>query len=155
MRWSEGICVRVFPFGILGCSRSCRTVIVLALGLVAAGCGPDTGGRSGISGKVHFQGSPVPNGTIEFVSADGSQRSGSTITGGTYAIPAPKGLLPGKYVVRINAAEETGPTPTGPPGPESMTQMAQNRIPPQYNVDSTLSAEVTEGGRNEFDFDLP
>jgi hypothetical protein len=126
----------------------------MVLGLVAAGCSPDTGGRSGVFGKVQFQGSPVANGTIEFVSADGSQRSGSTITAGTYAVPAPKGLLPGTYVVRINAAEETGPAPTGPPGPESMTQTAKNRIPPQYNVDTTLSAEVTEGGRNEFDFDL-
>jgi hypothetical protein len=135
-------------------SLCCRAAILLLVSVVCAGCGQDSGGRLEISGKVQFQGSSLASGTIEFVSADGAQRSGATIDGGTYSIPAPKGLQPGKYIVRINSAQETGPAPTGPPGPESMTQVAQNLIPPQYNVNSTLTAEVTESGDNEFDFDL-
>jgi len=35
-----------------------------------------------------------------------------------------------------------------------MTQQAKALIPPQYNVESTLSADVTEDGNNVFDFDL-
>jgi hypothetical protein len=131
-----------------------RAAIWLLAGVVVAGCGQDSGGRLEVSGKVQFQGSALANGTIEFVTADGAQRSGTTITGGTYSIPADKGLLPGKYIVRIDSAQETGPAPTGPPGPESMTQVATNLIPPQYNVNSTLTAEVTESGDNKFDFDL-
>ncbi len=131
-----------------------EAALLLLAVIVAAGCGQDIGGRIGISGNVQFQGSPLATGTIEFVSADGSQRSGATIERGLYSIPAPKGLLPGKFTVRINCAQEAGPAPTGPPGPESMGQAAKNLIPPQYNVNSTLTAEVTESGENEFDFDL-
>ena len=77
-----------------------------------------------------------------------------TTADGKYSVPADKGLPPGKYTVRISAAEDAGAAPTGPPGPESMTQQAKALIPPQYNVETTLSAEVTEGGSNVFDFDL-
>jgi hypothetical protein len=108
----------------------------------------------GLSGEVLFQGAPLKTGVIEFVSADGSQRSGAAIEAGAYSIPAPKGLLPGKYIVRISCAQETEPAPAGPPGPESMAQPAPNLIPPQYNVDSTLAAEVAESGDNQFNFDL-
>jgi len=126
----------------------------LLLAIFTSGCGQGAGGRLGVSGTVRFQGAPLQTGTIEFASADAKQLSGSTITDGKYSVPADKGLTPGKYTVRISAAQDAGAAPTGPPGPESMTQQAKALIPPQYNVDSTLTAEVTEGGSNVFDFDL-
>ena len=136
------------------CKSLCRSPALLLLAVLMSGCGQDTGGRLGVSGTVRFQGAPLQTGTIEFASADAKQLSGSTITDGKYSVPADKGLTPGKYTVRISAAQDAGAAPTGPPGPESMTEQAKALIPPQYNVDSTLTAEVTEGGSNVFDFDL-
>ena len=136
------------------CRSSYRSAAILLLAVLVSGCGKGTGGRLEISGTVRFQGAPLKAGTIEFASADAKQLTGSTVTDGKYSVPADKGLPPGKYTVRISAAEDAGAAPTGPPGPESMTQQAKALIPPQYNVDSTLTAEVTEGGSNVFDFDL-
>lgn len=140
---SEKVCVA------LGCTQ-----VVLFLAVLTSGCGQNTGGRLGVSGTVRFQGAPLQSGTIEFASADAKQLTGSTITDGKYSVPAAQGLPPGKYTVRISATQDEGAAPTGPPGPESMTQQAKSLIPPQYNVDSTLTAEVTQGGNNVFDFDL-
>lgn len=136
------------------CRSFCRSTVVLVLVVLISGCGQSTGDRLGLSGTVRFQGAPLQSGTIEFASADAKQLTGSTIKDGKYSVPAAQGLPPGKYTVRISASQEEGATPTGPPGPESMTQQAKSLIPPQYNVDSTLTAEVTEGGDNVFDFDL-
>jgi hypothetical protein len=56
--------------------------------------------------------------------------------------------------VRISAVKESGPAPTGPPGPEAEQHKVEQLVPPEYNVKTTLSAEITKGGRNEFPFDL-
>jgi hypothetical protein len=130
------------------------TLVAVTLVLAWAGCGQNTGGRLAISGRVTFRGAPLEKGVIEFISADGRHQSGGTVATGIYSVPAAKGLPPGKYTVRISAVQESGPAPTGPPGPESMSQPAQDLIPPEYNVQSRLTAEVTAGGRNHFEFDL-
>lgn len=149
-RWRLADVFAQFPWV---CKSLCGWSAVL-LAVVLSGCGQDTGGRLAISGTVRFQGVPLKSGTIEFASADAKQLSGSTITDGKYSVPAAQGLPPGKYTVRISATQDEGAAPTGPPGPESMTQQAKSLIPPQYNVDSKLTAEVTQGGNNVFDFDL-
>ena len=130
----------------------CSTVLLLAI--FVSGCGQDTGGRMQVSGTVKLQGTPLRSGTIEFASADAKQLTGSMITDGKYSIPAEKGLLPGKYTVRISASQEEGAVPAGPPGPEAETHKVKDLVPPEYNGNSTLSAEVSQGGSNQFDFDL-
>jgi hypothetical protein len=132
----------------------CLTLAALACVIVLAGCGGNTGGRLAVSGRVNFKGAPLANGVIELVSQDGSQQSGATITKGDFSVPANKGLPPGKYIVRISAAEESGAAPAGPPGPEGMTQKTKNLIPAEYNVNSTKTVEVVSGKRNHFEFDL-
>ncbi len=127
---------------------------LLFMAVASGGCGRDTGGRVEISGTVRFQDAPLQTGTIEFASTDGKHLNGSTIKGGKYAIPAAQGLTPGKYTVRISASQEEGVAPAGPPGPEAETHRARALIPPEYNINSTLSAEVTHDGGNQFDFDL-
>ncbi len=129
----------------------------LVLGvLCVAGCGGASDGRQAISGSVTLNGAPLEQGTIEFASVDGSQQSGGGITNGKYSVPAEQGLLPGKYVVRISSTEEANPgAPLGPPGPEAETVQNKQLIPPEYNTQSTLTAEVTEDGDNQFDFQIP
>lgn len=129
-------------------------LMVLALLGFLTGCGSSTGGRLAISGRVTFRGSPLNEGTIEFVSTDGNRQSGAAIVKGDYSIPAAKGLPAGKYTVRISAVQEAGAAVQGPPGPESMTQKAQDLIPPEYNAQTTLTAEVKAGERNSFTFNL-
>lgn len=135
-------------------------IVVLAMltSVGFAGCGEaDTHGRLPVSGKVTFQGSPLNQGSIEFVSKDGGQQTGATIENGKYSVPGRHGLPPGTYTVRIFSTEDAGSVgvPDQAPGPEAMEQQGRERIPPEYNIRSTLTEEVTESGRNIFDFQIP
>lgn len=135
-----------------------RTVFVLvlvALFSTLAGCGADTGGKAGVSGTITLKGAPLESGTIQFVSEDGSQMSGATITAGKYEVPAEKGLLPGTYIVRVSSVQESGAAEEAPG--DSMAAEAKNKelIPAEFNVESKVTAEIKEGTANTFDLDIP
>jgi hypothetical protein len=122
---------------------------ILALALLAAGCGPKTD-RLEISGQVNLDGAPLDDGLIRFTSGgDTPMAAGAVIQDGRYEIPAEKGLLPGEYVVVIHSPDNDAPKihyqgiPTAP-----------DRIPSQYNAETTLKAQVAQGEANSFDFDL-
>ena len=66
-------------------------------------------------------------------------------------MPAGKGLLPGTYKVAIDSADPNGATAT--PAQYTM-RIPVSRIPLKYNGETTLTAQVTESGPNQFDFDL-
>jgi hypothetical protein len=155
-RLTMGICCHFPAARTGGGGRPLGSLALIALGLVVflTGCGSSSDGRLAFSGRVSLRGTPLESGTIEFVSSDGKYQSGGTIAKGTYSVPKEKGLPPGKYVVRISAVKESGPAPTGPPGPEAEQHKVEQLVPPEYNVKTTLSAEITKGGRNEFPFDL-
>ncbi len=125
--------------------------------LVVAGCGGQAvDGRYPISGNVSFKGQPLEKGTLEFSTSDRSQLTGATIEKGKYSVPAEQGLKPGKYTVKISSTDDGaagGPPP--PPGPENTNQVAKELIPEDYNLNSKITADVTDGGANKFDFDIP
>lgn len=140
-----------------------RSSLATGIGLAAlclfslVGCGGQgVDGRYPLNGTVTFQGKPLDKGTIEFSTTDRSQLTGATIENGKYSVPAEQGLKPGKYTVRISATEEaaTGGAPP-PPGPENANQVAKERIPEAYNLDSKITVDVKESGANKFDFDIP
>lgn len=138
-----------------GANWSRRAIFGCLVGIVLAGCGgPDTGGRLGLSGTVTLKGQPLANGTIEFCTAEGGALTGGVIEAGKYSIPAVSGLMPGKYLVRISSVQDTS-GPPGPPGTESERPQVTDLIPEEYNAKSTLTAEVTAGGKNEFPFAIP
>lgn len=120
-----------------------------------AGCGPGSGGRLPLSGKVTLKGQPLANGTIEFTSADQTQMSGGVITNGEYKIDAVQGLPPGDYTVRIHSASETATSASEPPGTDSLQPPAKELIPDEYNVMSTIKAKVSDGQPNVFNYDIP
>jgi hypothetical protein len=126
----------------------------LLISVVCLGCGSSDDGREALSGTVNFQGKPLAQGSIEFAAKDGSSQTGATIADGKFSVPASKGLAPGSYTVRIYASSETESEP-GPPGPESMRQVAKELIPAEFNSNSTLTREVKKEGDNEFDFEIP
>lgn len=128
---------------------------------VAPGCGAgDNLPREAVSGTVEFDGKPLAKGDIQFFPsgpAENAIATGGQITNGSYSIPKADGLVPGAYKVMISSAgaaptkgkaEEVGDMPgLGPLNAEEL-------IPSKYNAQSELTATVTAGGPNTFDFKL-
>ena len=114
----------------------------LLAALLLCGCGqPPAGSR--VSGQVTFQGKPLDQGMIVFSPVDGQATlSGCPIKDGRYNVPPENGLAPGKYDVRITSSEGIAPA-----DPLEMGIFTE-RIPPQYNSQTTLTAEVKESGEN-------
>ena len=132
--------------------------VFLVIVTAVAGCGRNPLGRLAISGKVTLNGRPLEQGTIAFEPTvrQTGVASGSNIVDGSYSIPTEKGLPPGKYIVRIYSAvhRKTAPSGGDAPGSPDVIAPAIQIIPPEYNVRSEKSVEVTSEGPNEFNFDV-
>jgi hypothetical protein len=130
------------------------------LGVIAlvtfSGCG-DAQNRQPISGEVKLKGQPVEDGVILFAPVDGQETGdGAQIVKGKYRIPKEKGLSPGKYKVAIYAGNGlSGAGNASPDSPNAGLKVPKERVPPEYNEKSKLIQEVTKGGPNKFDFEIP
>jgi hypothetical protein len=125
--------------------------LLLALPLVAfAGCS----GGSTVQGTVTLDGAPVDGGAITFTpTGGGGNQVGAQIVGGKYKATPRPAPAPGSYRVSISWKKPTGrKVPT--PGDQTV-QMDQTAeaIPPQYNTNSTLTADI-KSGSNTIDFPL-
>lgn len=137
---------------IIGSPRGRRAAAVVAIAL--AGCGSGDGlDRRAISGSATLDGRPLDSGSILF--DPDSDRVGTAvgtlIRGGRFALARAEGPVPGRYIARVYAASAVqAPPPPGVSGqvPRPMVEL----IPPAYNVRSTLRAEVTADGPNDFRF---
>ena len=138
--------------------RGVTVLILCTVGLCGlVGCGEsDPLGRKAISGTVNLNGAPVEQGNIAFQPMDtGATSSGAVIAAGKYAIERQKGLPKGKYRVTVNAPKPgtgkgagVGVMPGDPlPPPEEL-------IPPEWNVNSEQTIEVTDKGPYVFNFDI-
>lgn len=123
-------------------------------------------GTIGASGTVTYQGKPVEGATVVFApEGQGRAASGLTDASGRFqltTLTASDGILPGKYQVAISKTEVVG----GMTEEESQAYTAEHGEPPavttkellpeKYKSPATsgLTAEVTEGGVNDFTFDL-
>ncbi len=135
--------------------RPAAAVLLSALAL--GGCSADSGDalpRVAVSGTVTLDGTPLPEGTIQFDPAKetpGPPVSGE-ISGGKFSIGKPSGPVADQYEIRISSiapvkfkeGEQPGPVPR--PRPET--------VPEKYNTKTTLSKGVTADGPNQFDFAL-
>jgi hypothetical protein len=140
-----------------------RSAVAVSLVLVAAaapiaGCGSGTGGRVEVVGQVTYDGQPVDTGSIAFIPIDGSpgHAAGGILVAGRYKIPAAQGPLPGNYRVEIKATRKTGKKiidDMRPPG-ENLVEQIEQFIPPRYNTNSKLTAEVPTESPAKLDFDL-
>jgi hypothetical protein len=121
-----------------------------------AGCGDNPLGRRALSGSVTLDGSPLESGNIEFAPLDAaSVSSGANIQQGRFDVPELQGVPPGKYRVRIFAAQAAG----APRTPEEAAiptghRPGESLVAARFNTASELVAEVTESGRNEFNFEV-
>lgn len=128
------------------------------LGVLAAslGCGSNSvDGRYALAGTVTFQGAPLSSGTIEFSTPDQSKITGCTIADGAFSVPAEQGLPPGVYQVKISSVEDAVAVGDAAPGPETMLMVGKERIPPEFNAQTQLKAEVTPSAKNSFSFTIP
>lgn len=125
--------------------------------LGASGCAKkNTTGRQRVSGKVTLQSAPLDSGSIQFMPAEpgGQFGGGGVIANGEYAIPEAQGLPVGRYKVLISSGQPDAevqegelPGESGPP--------AEDRIPPEYNVNSEKFVDVSTDKENVFNFDIP
>lgn len=145
-----------------------------ALAPLLAGCGqsvqdPNRPQTVEVTGTVTYNGSPVEGATITFNPATRTAESrgavGKTDDSGSYQLTtfeAADGAIPASYTVTVAKTEtqgalseeevnkyyERGETP---PKPET-----KDLLPAKYKTpaESGLTADVTEGGDNVFDFEL-
>jgi hypothetical protein len=67
---------------------------------------------------------------------------GTIIKDGKFKIEREKGLVPGQYRVVINSVQAgaAAPPPNEPPGPVDPADAPKDLIPPEYNLETTLTA---------------
>ena len=120
---------------------------------LVSGCGSNEKSlnRAAVSGDMTFNGQPLTNALIAFVPqgpVKGPRATGA-VTDGKFSLAEKDGPLVGKMRVEITSALEEDEPRDGKVKP-----YAPERIPAQYNVNSTLSADVKAEGPNTFRFDL-
>lgn len=139
-------------------SPVCCVLLVALAGVCGSGCGEAGPERLAASGEVTLDGKPLETGSIAFLPAAGTEAPsvGGTIENGRYELPAEKGALVGKYNVRITSMQKTGKQieAGSPEPPGTMVDEVKQVVPPRYNTETELTAEVTADGENTFDFKL-
>ncbi len=128
-----------------------RIVLALAITFVlTTGCGKPHDGpiRYQVSGKVTYQGQPVPKGFIRFV-PDTSQGNrgpggGAPITDGNYATPARQSIVGGPHLITITGTD-------GIPITEYEEEILEGRqLFPTYQLKFDFPKEDTQ-----WDVDVP
>ncbi len=123
----------------------------------ALGCGGG-GDRVEVGGAVTLDGQPLESGAISFVPLAGTQgpSAGAEIKQGRYAIDAEGGPVPGKYRVDIIATRKTGRRIKDgfPHPPDDLVDEIEQYLPPKYNTQSELTAELKPGANQGVDFEL-
>jgi hypothetical protein len=117
--------------------------------LALAGCGNSP---SIVSGKVTLDGVPLKQGAITFIpSAGDAPTAGASIRDGTYTVEAP----PGGKRVEITGFEVVGQVPAyGNDKNGPMKEVTKSVVPPKFNQNSNLTADIKSGKNENVDFEL-
>jgi len=131
-------------------------VFALAVGLaLLTGCGGSS--KSGVSGTVSFDGTPIDSGSILFTPATETghqeRQVSAEIKDGKYTIPLDRAPSAGKYRVQISWKKKTGKQVDAPGDPGNKIDDTREGLPSKFNRDSTLNVEITSG-ENTHNFDL-
>ena len=134
-----------------GARRAVLAVVAVVLTTAAGGCGSGGDKLYKVSGKVSYDGVPVPEGRILFRNTGGDGRAYSgPITDGEYEVMCE----PGKMRVEIIASRVIpGKFKKGENGEPDPIPVGEMYIPAKYNSSSTLTAEV-KSSATEVPFDL-
>jgi len=119
--------------------------LLVALAIGWTGCGRASGVGVGetvpVQGKVQLDGQPLAEGEILF-EAPGKPPQILPIANGAYSGQA----IPGENRIQIAVYKEEIDSMTNQPA-------KVNILPPRFSYQSTLKANVTQSGPNEFDFE--
>lgn len=136
----------------LNCGFGARRFVVLAVfSMLIAGCGtsgPGVPPLVKVSGTVTMDGKPLADAMVNFTPDNGRPSVGKTDAMGKYSLmynDTVEGAVVGKHKVQIVKI------PSGAPTKENNPQM---QIPPRYNFQSELVAEVKSGDNENVNFDL-
>jgi hypothetical protein len=138
-----------------GAGSLARLLVMACVSLVPLACGSTGPGMAPVSGKVTYNGKPVPKGTITFASTKegGRNATGELDPEGNYKLQTEQpgdGALLGDYNVTIYAHDEPilDYIPKKPIPPKILT-------PTKYEKPETSGLKATvKSGSNKFDFDL-
>ncbi|MFN3158430.1 MAG: hypothetical protein ACE37I_03880 [Rubinisphaera brasiliensis] len=143
--------------------RICFLLSLAAVLTAAVGCGGSVAGPelANVSGTVTVNGDPVEGLIVEFQPADGPPASGVTDGSGNYTLTATggrSGAQLGLNQVRVkgrpaDTSEEVLSEMATEEGTDLEALKSLPVIPPKYNEESELEADV-QPGSNEFDFPL-
>lgn len=123
--------------------------------LAVAGCGGDGGpARTPVVGTITLDGKPLPSGTITFAPLEGRTAATTEVKDGAFRIGSSGGPAPGRYQVEIVSVAPTGKRVPHPDLPTETIEEVRNLVPPRYNAQSTLTADVRADGENAFTFAL-
>jgi hypothetical protein len=130
----------------------CRRLggIVILIGLGLTGCSND--GRVAVSGTVTLDGTPLENAAISFRPTPGHDglTAGGQVIDGKFEFAAQHGLLPGKYLVNIQAFRPTGRMVKDPQAGKEIAE--QQRVP--FREMGKLEVVIEPVGPNRFDLHL-
>jgi hypothetical protein len=135
------------------------TAMLATIGLLAilTGCGPSSD-RLAVGGEVTLDGAPLDQAAIRLTSIGTGKliASGGMIQNGEFHIPQEKGLPPGTYLVEISAPDTSVPPVVykGAPGEPALPPTAPERIPPEFNVNSKKTVDVSADSDNHFVFEI-
>ena len=116
-----------------------------------AGCGRDASPVTArITGHVTLDDMPLEKGLIQFVAQDGQSPTGSgIISSGIYALE----VSPGVKRVEVTSPKVVGQQKMYDTADSPVTDLVEERIPPEYNARSNLKADVSRE-KTKFDFEL-
>ncbi len=122
---------------------SFRAVGLILWCLLLAGCGGPS--LATVTGVVQCDGAPLKKGEIIFEAADAdSTPESAQIKDGKYRVT----IAPGKKIVRINASRGNGIV-----DPLMKTEGRESMIPTEFNVQSTLTADLKAGQQDGVNFE--
>ena len=136
-----------------------KSVSAVVLMLIVCGCGgPEGPVTVTVKGTVSLDGKPVSSGQIIFNDVVGTEKAyAGVIKNGAFSFPS----TVGQKKVSINSPQEVAGTSTivgGIPGDPVSTEnpapQILESIPPKYNDQTELTADVTTSGDNTFPFEL-
>jgi hypothetical protein len=140
-------------------TRAMRLSLLLLLTLLlAAGCSGDDYSDLkllDVSGTVTLDGRPLAGAKVAFIGDDQGGSVGVTDSSGRYKLmydSQRSGVTPGSKIVRITQADADAEG-ADPGAPESGEGAVKEPIPPRYNRESILKADIAPG-KTTFDFEL-
>jgi len=132
-----------------------RYSFALSLASIAvAGCGAAGDGKTRVAleGEIKLNGKALPSGLVSFLPTDDKGETAvAKIENGKYSIERSNGPSLGSYKVLIHSRQPTGKKIRDLDNPAVLINEEREVVPPQYNSNSTISIEIKEGGKQDFD----